>query len=819
MVKFVRLFSLLLVSTLVVGTVWSGLPETTDAGRRFRLWVSADAAGRDRLAAEGYDIAGYDLRRDRVEVITDAAGRAALIERGFEFELLELRDGPQPLAQGSAAAGAFAGGLPEPRYLDPADVEAFLLQVHADHPSITRMESLGQTTEGREIWALMISDNAAQDEDELAVLFNAAHHSREVMTPEVIVDIIDQLTDNYGSDPAITAHVDRYQIWCVPIVNPDGVARVHAVDDFWRKNLRDNDDNHVIDIEDGVDLNRNYDWGWGGWCNGSSGANDTQTYRGPAASSEPEVQAMMTLGRRIRPVFDVEFHSYGEDVFYALTCDPSFSPSLSTVFGANGSISRVLAEEYAFRIVQADGEQGFTAAPYGARTDGTGRDQQYHESGAIAFNTEINSPAEGGFHPDYDTWRDVTVEGQRPGWTWLLERMDGPAVGGHVTDAVSGLPVEAELSLDQMTLPDGKRLSSRPDSGRFHILVVPAAYTLRVEAQGYQPAVIPLTVGAGAFAPIAVQLQPLGMQLLLHETFEDPARVAGWGAGEIGDTATDGQWAWGEPQGTFSGDIETSLILGNPLLDRSAGPGTRAFVTGNQAAASFTEDDVDGGYTSLLSPAYDFSGHYGLLVSWQRWFKKELLDPVDSFDVEVSGDAGASWLLFDRISVQTATAAVSPAWVGATGLLDEVLLPGADVRFRFRVQDGAGENVVEGALDELRVLGYSLAGDGEVAGVTLAGGPATVLDWNPVPGGSGVEYDVVRGELAALAAGPGGIDLGGLTCIEQGSPDSSTAGNPDEQPLPPGTGRFYLVRFRLGLSQGGWGAGSAGLPRDGGGCP
>ena len=60
------------------------------------------------------------------------------------------------------------------------------------------------------------------------------------------------------------------------------------------------------------------------------------------------------------------------------------------MFGADGSISRVLAEEYAFRIVQADGEQGFSATPYGTRTDGTGRDQQYHETGAIAFNTEID---------------------------------------------------------------------------------------------------------------------------------------------------------------------------------------------------------------------------------------------------------------------------------------------------------------------------------------------------------------------------------------------------------------------------------------------
>ena len=120
------------------------------------------------------------------------------------------------------------------------------------------------------------------------------------------------------------------------------------------------------------------------------------------------------------------------------------------------------------------------------------------------------------------------------------------------------------------------------------------------------------------------------------------------------------------------------------------------------------------------------------------------------------------------------------------------------------------------------------AGGGHAAAVSIrfasrgrkSGGAATVLSWNPVPGGAGVEYDVVRGELAALAGGPGGVDLGDLACVEQGSPDADTVGNPDEETPDPGTGRFYLVRFRLGLSIGGWGAGSVGLPRNGsGGCP
>ena len=75
----------------------------------------------------------------------------------------------------------------------------------------------------------------------------------------------------------------------------------------------------------------------------------------------------------------------------------------------------MIAEEYASRIVQADGGQGFSPASYGSRVDGTGRDQQFYENGAIAFVSEVDNAAEGGLRPDYGVWRDATVEGQRPG--------------------------------------------------------------------------------------------------------------------------------------------------------------------------------------------------------------------------------------------------------------------------------------------------------------------------------------------------------------------------------------------------------------------
>src|SRR5690606_35297117 len=69
----------------------------------------------------------------------------------------------------------------------------------------------------------------------------------------------------------------------------------------------------------GVDLNRNYPKGWGS-CNGSSGSRTSDTYRGEAPASEPETQAMMKLIQKIRPVFDISYHSYSELVLYPFGC-------------------------------------------------------------------------------------------------------------------------------------------------------------------------------------------------------------------------------------------------------------------------------------------------------------------------------------------------------------------------------------------------------------------------------------------------------------------------------------------------------------------
>jgi len=776
----------------------------------YRVGVSAEGDDLARIVAEGFDIAGRDLRHAWVEILTDETGLAWLERRGFAREILERRDGPRALrAERSPDVAQVVG----PGYTNPVELESFLIQVHADHPAITRLEQIGSSVEGRPIWALMISDNAALDEDEPSVLFSGAHHAREVMSVEATMDVIEQLTGLYGTDPAVTARVGAAQIWCVPLANPDGVQIVFDEDDLWRKNARDNDGNGRINWKDGVDTNRNYEWSWGGACLGSSGTPSTATYRGPAQASEPETRSLIELARRVRPVFDVEYHSYGEDVFYAMGCDPLFGPTLDTIPGPDPSIDRVIAEEYAARLIQGDGEPGFLPAPFGNRVDGIGRDQQAHEHGSIAFVTELNSVDEGGFHPDYATWRDATVAGQRPGWSWLLDRIAGPAVGGHVVDAASGAPVQVDVALDQLRIRDGRRLTTRPDTGRFHILVVPGAYTLRVCAPGYVEGVLTLDVGS-VWQPVVVALEPDGSTRLARTEFEAPSETLGWSVGASGDDADSGLWESGVPHGTHLGDaVSGSLQIGAPSFDRTPGTGKQAFVTGNRPAASFDEDAVTRGTTTLVSPAWNLAGWYGVEIDWHQWLRTDAADPLDGLRLEASTDGGATWVPLATWLDSSSDGSVSPAWVRERVRLDDVAAPASATRLRFRATDGGPLNVIEAAVDDLEIRGFSLTGQGRVAELRFPGSDPALLAWNPVPGAADATYEIARGLLDQLPMAGAEATLGPLQCF-------NAAGLTllDPETPPPDSGWFYLVRFRLGCSRGDWGVGSDGASRQGD-CP
>src|SRR5689334_2817582 len=75
--------------------------------------------------------------------------------------------------------------------------------------NITRMFSMGKSVEGRELWAMKISDHPNRDEKEPEVLVECNMHAREHLTAEQCLYFIHLLTDNYGQPTALGQRVTK----------------------------------------------------------------------------------------------------------------------------------------------------------------------------------------------------------------------------------------------------------------------------------------------------------------------------------------------------------------------------------------------------------------------------------------------------------------------------------------------------------------------------------------------------------------------------------------------------------------------------------
>ncbi len=386
------------------------------------------------------DIAGVDVKNKIIDVLINDVDFNNLSNANFNLSITEVK-------------GVSKG--PDPEYKNPDEIE-FLIKEWADkYPEITKLESIGKSLEGRDIWALKISDNPeTQEVLEPAVMFNSMHHAREIMTPEVSLDIIETLLTKYNSDATLTQYVNNYEIWVIPMFNVDGNNKMWNSDKWWRKNNRGGY---------GVDLNRNYPGNWNK-CNGSSGWRSSQTYRGPKPASEPETKAMMNFVAKVRPVFDISYHSYSELVIYPLGCSPERT--------SNAQVVEKIGKEIAAKLDYAPG----TAWELLYNADGGDIDWMYTAYQVIPFVIELNSRSEG-FHPSYAKWRDKTVEKNRAGWMHLLSRLAQSGIRGQVLQndkAVSNFEIEiyemGTKSLFQNYLGH--------TTGMYHLILNPGTYEL-----------------------------------------------------------------------------------------------------------------------------------------------------------------------------------------------------------------------------------------------------------------------------------------------------------------------------------------------------
>lgn len=108
-------------------------------------------------------------------------------------------------------------------------------------PEIVHLESIGKSAEGREIFAVIISDFPSQDlEDEPGIRITSGIHGNEKIAPAFVLQFMEYLASSYKSDSEVKKIIDDNYIAFLPVLNPDG----------YEKDIRKNSNN--------VDLNRDF---------------------------------------------------------------------------------------------------------------------------------------------------------------------------------------------------------------------------------------------------------------------------------------------------------------------------------------------------------------------------------------------------------------------------------------------------------------------------------------------------------------------------------------------------------------------------------
>ncbi len=374
-----------------------------------RVYYGNYAAMNEDIIAPGMDVVSGAAGK-YVDVIAPVADLAALQEKGYRVEIL------------AADAGAVIAALPPDLglYHTYQEMLTELQGEAAAYPAICALSDIGDTWEGRDVWCLKVSDNPGVTEDEPRLYVCGDHHARELMTVEIPLYFIKNLLQQYRSDPDITYFVDNYEIYFLPMVNPDGHVYVegHSTGNpnyWWRKNRRNNGNGTY-----GVDLNRNYSYMWGYDNSGSSGNPGSDTYRGPSAFSEPETTAVRNLMISTPFDFGLDYHSYGEYIIVpwdyiggsqSHTEEHEYFMSLAN--GMNGELGNRYRAGTASETVGYLVNGGSVDYIYGERTE---------KNKFYGWCFEVNTAAQGGFGPP-DTLIEPTCLEHYGVLLWFLNFM------------------------------------------------------------------------------------------------------------------------------------------------------------------------------------------------------------------------------------------------------------------------------------------------------------------------------------------------------------------------------------------------------------
>ncbi|MCG2615649.1 M14 family metallopeptidase [Terrimonas sp. NA20] len=109
------------------------------------------------------------------------------------------------------------------RYNDHAAISEIVKKIAAAHPDLAKLESIGKSYKGRDLWCLTITDFKKGDPNKKPAMYIDGNiHSNEVQGSEFALYTAWYLTESFGDTKFIQELLEDKTFYIVPSINPDG---------------------------------------------------------------------------------------------------------------------------------------------------------------------------------------------------------------------------------------------------------------------------------------------------------------------------------------------------------------------------------------------------------------------------------------------------------------------------------------------------------------------------------------------------------------------------------------------------------------------
>ncbi len=307
-------------------------------------------------------------------------------------------------------------------YYTYQEMTDLLQDLEDEYSDILKLETIGYTYEGRAIWMVKLSDNVDENEDEPGVLLMGAHHGNEKPSFEAVIFFIKHMVYNYSkintdddldgqinedpidgidndedglldedpSEDRVREVIDNTQIFCIPMVNPDGVEA------DTRQNRAPNygPNGQSSEITSyGVDLNRNYGFRWFfpyifkenyyfEWLTDDSSG----IYRGERPFSEEESTAVKSFVESQDISISLSYHDFGEWMVFPWMHSSRWTPNERLFRSIGENMSRI--NKYELKIYGQYGTQEYII-PRFSGTIGSSENWLYAKRRIISYTVEL----------------------------------------------------------------------------------------------------------------------------------------------------------------------------------------------------------------------------------------------------------------------------------------------------------------------------------------------------------------------------------------------------------------------------------------------